>query len=66
MGTVFQVYVLASLKGESAMKKAIVLFGVLVLSVFLIPSPAQAQVTFGFKLTGGLGYYGAGDLNTGL
>ncbi len=48
------------------MKKAIVLFGVLVLSVFLVPSPAQAQVTFGFKLTGGLGYYGAGDLNTGL
>lgn len=48
------------------MKKALVLFAVLVLSVFLVPSPAQAQMSLGFKLTGGLGYYGAGDINTGL
>jgi hypothetical protein len=48
------------------MKKIVSLFGILVLSVLLAQVPAQAQMKLGFKLTGGLGYYGAGDLNAGL
>ncbi len=48
------------------MKKATWLLFLLAVSVLLFQGPAQAQAKFGFKLTGGLGYYGAGDLNTGL
>ncbi len=48
------------------MKKSIALFIVLVLSALLASAPASAQVKLGLKVTGGLGYYGAGDLNTGL
>jgi opacity protein-like surface antigen len=48
------------------MKKMLLLFCALVLSLALVYAPAQAQTKFGFKITGGLGYLGGGDLNTGL
>jgi hypothetical protein len=48
------------------MKKAVLFACLLAVSVLFIQSPARAQMTLGFKVTGGLGYYGAGDLNTGL
>ncbi len=48
------------------MRKILVVSCVLVLSLALVQAPAQAQVKLGFKVTGGLGYLGGGDLNTGL
>jgi hypothetical protein len=48
------------------MKKVLVVFCVLAVSVFLFQAPAQAQTRFSFKVTGGLAYLGGGDVNTGL
>lgn len=48
------------------MKKAALFACLLIVSVLLIQAPARAQMSLGFKATGGLGFYGAGDLNTGL
>jgi opacity protein-like surface antigen len=48
------------------MKKMILVFCALVLSLALIYSPAQAQVKLGFKVAGGVAYVGGGDINAGL
>lgn len=48
------------------MKRKLIVLGALFLFVFGITAPASAQSKFGFKLGGGLGYVGGGDINTGL
>jgi len=48
------------------MKKALVVLCVLVVSLVLVQSPAQAQTTFSLKVTGELAYVGGGDVNSGL
>ncbi len=47
------------------MKKALVVFCILAFFALLAQSPAQAQTTFGFKVTGGMAYVGGGDMNKG-
>lgn len=48
------------------MKKLVMVPLALVLALALIPAPGQAQVKFGFKVTGGLAYVGGGDINAGI
>lgn len=48
------------------MKKIFVFSIALGLALALVQAPAEAQTSFGFKLTGGLAYVNGGDVNTGL
>jgi opacity protein-like surface antigen len=51
---------------EKTMKHKLIVSGVLLLFACGLAAPAAAQSRTGFRLGGGLGYFGGGDLNTGI